>query len=172
MRKEYWLFKSDPDAFGISDLMEKPGQTEPWDGVRNYQARNFLRDAVRVGDCVLFYHSGAAASVVGTAAVVRAGYPDHTAWDPAGRHFDPNSTPEHPVWYMVDIRFETKFPRPVPLSLLKTIPALKQMRLLQRGNRLSIMPVQQHEARIILALAKAQAVRREDAPGAVSPGPA
>lgn len=150
--RNYWLFKSEPSAFSLDDLKNRPGATEHWDGVRNYQARNFLRDEVKAGDLVLFYHSNIAEpAIVGIAEVVRAGYPDWTAFDPESDHFDPRSTPENPTWYMVDLRFVRELPRPVPLSKLKGIPALSGMALLHR-SRLSIQPVRPQEWSEILRL--------------------
>jgi len=139
--QRYWLFKSEPSSFSLQDLKNRPGATEHWDGVRNYQARNYLRDEVRVGDRVLFYHSNIAEpAVVGIAEVVRAGYPDVTALDPQGSHFDPRHTPEKPVWYMVDVRYVRELPRPVTLAELKGIPELSELPLLNR-SRLSVQPV-------------------------------
>lgn len=155
MAKRYWLMKSEPGEFSIDDLKKRPNRTECWDGVRNFQARNFMRDDMRIGDRVLFYHSGRAPSVVGLARIVKPGYPDHTAWDPAGKHFDPGSTPDKPIWYMVDIQLEKAFPRPLPLADLKKIPELKDMILLRKGNRLSVMPVTTREFNTILKMAEA-----------------
>lgn len=153
--RKYWLFKSEPEAFSIDDLARAPGQTTFWDGVRNYQARNMLRDDVQPGDGVLFYHSNAEpTAVVGTAVVVRAGYPDHTAWDRQSAHPDPKSPPENPLWYMVDIRLERVFERPLTLEALRQQPALKGMELLRRGSRLSIQPVRPAEWKAILQLAE------------------
>lgn len=151
MTQRHWLVKSEPTEYAIDDLARQPDQTDHWDGVRNFQARNFMRDQMQVGDGVLFYHSGSKPAVVGTAAVVRAGYPDHTAWDPRSKHFDARSTPQNPVWFMVDIRLATRFKRPVPLAELRRIPELAQMTLLRRGNRLSVMPVSAEEYAIITA---------------------
>ncbi len=151
----YWLMKSDPDEFSIGDLMKRPRQTECWDGVRNYQARNFMRDDMQKNDRVLFYHSGRNPAVVGTARIVRESYPDHTAWDPRSRHYDPKSTPQKPIWFMVDLRFEKQFGQPLPLGKLRDIPELENMILLRRGNRLSVMPVTAREFDIILGLADA-----------------
>ena len=151
MTQRHWLVKSEPTEYAIDDLARQPDQTDHWDGVRNFQARNFIRDQMQVGDGVLFYHSGSKPAVVGTAAVVRAGYPDHTAWDPRSKHFDARSTPQNPVWFMVDIRLATRFKRPVPLAELRRIPELAQMTLLRRGNRLSVMPVSAEEYAIIVA---------------------
>lgn len=120
----------------------------------NYQARNFMRDEMRVKDRVLFYHSGKNPAVVGTARIVKAGYPDLTARNSGSKHFDPKSTPEEPIWFMVDIRFEKKFSRSIPLAELRKISGLKNMILLRKGNRLSVMPVTPQEFNTILSLAK------------------
>jgi len=144
--------KSEPNDFSIMDLINSPNQTVHWDGVRNYQARNFMRDKMRIKDFVLFYHSVVKPSVVGTARVVKAGYPDFTAWDPKSRHFDPKSTPENPTWYMVDIRFESQFAEPIPLARLRRVSGLKNMLLLRKGMRLSIQPVNKKEFDIIVAM--------------------
>ncbi|HBG06880.1 MAG TPA: EVE domain-containing protein [Geobacter sp.] len=148
----YWLFKSEPSSFSLDDLKSRPGATEHWDGVRNFQARNFLRDEVKLGDLVLFYHSNIAEpAIVGIAEVVKAGYPDFTAFDPQSAHFDPRSSPEQPTWYMVDVRFLRELPRPVTLSELKGIPVLAGMALLNR-SRLSIQPVRAEEWSEIMRL--------------------
>src|SRR5512138_3239703 len=148
----FWLFKTEPGCFSYSDLLNRPARTEHWDGVRNFQARNFLRDQVQVGDGVLFYHSNIPEpAVIGTARVVRAGYPDWTAWDPAGGHFYPKSGPDRPIWYMVDVQAEQVFIKPVPLSLIKSHPGLGGMVLLTR-SRLSIQPVTGDEWRMICQL--------------------
>jgi predicted RNA-binding protein with PUA-like domain len=155
MARRYWLFKTEPSAFSLDDLKAAPGAVAPWDGVRNYQARNLLRDEVRVGDGVLFYHSSTdPVGVVGLAEVVRAGYPDPTAWDPGSAHPDPRSTPESPRWYMVDVRYVRHFPRTVTLAELKRAPALKSMKVVQRGMRLSIQPVTAREWAAVLKLAE------------------
>lgn len=152
----YWLFKSEPESFSIDDLAAAPKQTTFWDGVRNYQARNFLRDQIKQGDQVLFYHSAAdPPAVVGTAVVVREGYPDHTAWQKTSHHFDPKSTKEKPLWYMVDIKLDAIFPAPLPLDFLREQKALAKMELLRRGSRLSIQPVTKGEFDAILKLAQA-----------------
>jgi predicted RNA-binding protein with PUA-like domain len=151
--KNHWLFKSEPNCFSIDDLKSRPEMTEHWDGVRNFQARGFLRDQVKVGDLVLFYHSNIPEpAIVGIAEVVKAGYPDWTAFDPDSDHFDPRSTPEKPVWYMVDVRFVRKLPRQVTLAELRGIPSLSSMALLNR-SRLSIQPVREEEWREIMRLA-------------------
>ena len=148
----YWLFKTEPTCFSLDDLKNRPDMTEHWDGVRNYQARNFLRDAVKVGDRVLIYHSNIPEpAVVGIAEVVRGGYPDSTARDPASEHFDPKSSVENPVWYMVDVRYVEAFRRQVTLEQIKGNPLLVDMPLVKRG-RLSIQPVTPEQWRIILAM--------------------
>ncbi len=149
----YWLFKTEPSAFSLDDLKNRPDMTEHWDGVRNYQARNFLRDAVKTGDLVLIYHSNIPEpAVVGIAQVVRAGYPDFTALDPGSDHFDPKSSSENPIWYMVDVRYVETLKRPVTLEQIKGNPLLADMPLVRR-SRLSIQPVTPEEWRIILAMA-------------------
>lgn len=154
MTVNYWLMKSEPNEFSIMDLKNSPGETAHWDGVRNYQARNFMRDKMRIGDRVLFYHSVVKPSVVGTARVVKTGYPDFTAWNPKSKYFDPRSTPENPIWYMVDIRLEMVFVEPISLSKLRTVPELEKMMLLRKGMRLSIQPVTADEFDIIVSLGK------------------
>jgi predicted RNA-binding protein with PUA-like domain len=147
-----WLFKSEPASFSFTDLENRPNRTEPWDGVRNYQARNYLRDEIQVGDRVLFYHSNVPEpAIVGIAEVVKSGYPDWTARDPASAHFDSRCTADEPVWYMVDVRFVKPLPRPVTLAEMKTRPELAGMVLLKR-SRLSIQPVREEEWRYILRL--------------------
>jgi predicted RNA-binding protein with PUA-like domain len=155
--KRLWLFKSDPESFSISDLVKAPKKTTPWDGVRNYQARNFLRDEVQVGDEVLFYHSSAdeETGVVGTAVVTRAAYPDFTAVDPAHDHYDPDSDPSDPTWYLVDVRHQSTFRRCVTREMLAAHPLLRNMSVLRRGNRLSIMPVSKAEWDAVVKLGKA-----------------
>ncbi len=149
----YWLFKSEPSSFSLDDLRSRPDATEHWDGVRNFQARNFLRDQIKVGDQVFFYHSNIAEpAVVGLAEVVREGYPDFTAFDPASKYFDPRSNPEKPTWFMVDVRFVRALPRPVTLAELKTVPELSEMALLNR-SRLSVQPVRKEEWDRIMKLA-------------------
>lgn len=140
MGKKYWLFKSEPNAYSFNDLIKD--RVAEWDGVRNYQARNMLRDDIKVGDGVLFYHSNTQPiGVVGTALVVKSGYPDHTAWDAQSDHPDPKSMPEHPVWYMVDIVPDQQFLNPVTRESMMNNPNLRDMMVLKRGTRLSIQPV-------------------------------
>ncbi len=149
----HWLMKSEPESFGIEDLMRRPRQTEPWDGVRNYQARNWLRDTMRVGDRAFFYHSNCAEpGIVGLMTIVRAGYPDDTALDPDNHHHDPKHSTDKPRWYRVDVRFERRLKRVITLAELKERPELKGFPLVQRGNRLSVLPVSDAEWMAILAL--------------------
>ena len=149
----YWLMKSEPDVFGIEHLRTAPDKTEHWDGVRNYQARNMMRDDMKKGDQVFFYHSNCKEpGIVGIAKIVREGYPDHTALNPEGKYYDPKSDPDNPRWYMVDVKFVRKLKRTITLQELKEITALKDMPLVRRGNRLSIMPVTEKEWKTILAL--------------------
>lgn len=136
----YWLFKSEPDCFSLSDLEAAPEQRSSWDGVRNYQARNFMR-SMKLGELGLFYHSGKDPEVAGIVEIVREAYPDHTAWDPASDHPDPASTPENPRWEMVDVRLVRRFAPPVPRSLLRQEPELAGMELMKKGSRLSVQPV-------------------------------
>ncbi len=151
---QYWLMKSEPDVFGIDDLMARPKQTEPWDGVRNYQARNMMRDQMQVGDQVFFYHSNCAEpGIVGIMQVAKAGYPDVTAQDPDSKYHDPKATADNPRWYRVDVKFVRKFPRTITLNELKQHAQLDGMAVLARGNRLSITPVSKAQWDFILALA-------------------
>ena len=151
---KYWLLKSEPDVFSLEDLKNCPNQTEPWDGIRNYQARNLMRDEMKVGDQAFFYHSRQAEpAIVGTVRVVREAYPDHTSWDPSSKYFDEKSSPENPRWLMVDVQFKSEFSRPVTLKELRSLPELKEMFLLRKGMRLSVQPVTEEEFQLILAIA-------------------
>jgi predicted RNA-binding protein with PUA-like domain len=151
MAEQYWLFKSEPNAYSFDDLVRD--RVAEWDGVRNFQVRNWLKDDIKAGDRVLFYHSTTPpVGVVGTARVVRDGYPDHTAWDPASEHPDPRSTPDKPIWYMVDIEPERKFDEIVTLDEMRTVPELRDMMTLKRGNRFSITPVTKEEFDTIVRL--------------------
>lgn len=142
MATKYWLVKSEPAAFSIDDLIKSKNKTTHWDGVRNYQARNFMRDEMKKGDKVLFYHSNAKpTAVAGICEVVKESYPDFTAFDPENIHFDPKSLEDKPTWYMVDIKLIEKLKHPVTLSEIKGNKKLQNMKLVQRGNRLSVMPV-------------------------------
>ena len=151
--RRYWLFKSEPTAYSFADLLAEPDQTAEWDGVRNYQVRNFMRDDMKVGDGVLFYHSSAKPlAVVGTATIVREAYPDNTAWDPAEKHYDPKCSPGNPTWLMVDIKAEKEFSRQVILDEIKQNPNLQDMLLVRRGMRLSIQPVTEDQWNEVIAL--------------------
>jgi predicted RNA-binding protein with PUA-like domain len=149
----YWLMKSEPDNFSIDDLEQRPLQTEPWNGVRNYQARNMMRDAMQPGDLIFFYHSNCAEpGIVGIMEVAKTGYPDDTALDPDSPYFDPKSSAINPRWFMVDVRFVRRFSRTISLKELKTKSALTDFTLLRPGNRLSIMPVEKAQWDFILTL--------------------
>lgn len=151
----FWLLKSEPESFSFADLMKAPKRTTHWDGVRNYQARNTLRDLVRVGDRAFFYHSSTDPSgIVGTCEVVRAGYADHTAFDAKHHHFDAKSRPDAPTWYMVDVRAIAPTPRTVTLAELKGVKGLEKMVLLQKGSRLSVQPVSPREWELICGIAE------------------
>ncbi|GFO56761.1 EVE domain-containing protein [Geomonas sp. Red276] len=150
--RNYWLFKTEPSAFSLEDLKGRPDATEHWDGVRNFQARNFMRHEMKVGDLGFFYHSNIAEpAIVGIVEVVKEGYPDFTAFDPQSKYFDPKSNPEKPLWFMVDVRFVRELARPVTLAELKGVAELNGMVLLSRG-RLSVQPVREEEWKIILGL--------------------
>jgi len=155
LAKKYWLFKSEPTDFSIDDLQNSPGKKTYWDGIRNYQARNFIRDDMRKGDGVLFYHSNAEPlAVVGYCEIVKEAYPDHTQFDPDNKHFDPTALQKEPRWYMVDIRLSEIFKHLVILKEIKENPKLKDFRLIQRGNRLSVFPVNKKEWDEILKMGK------------------
>ncbi|MFP4155755.1 MAG: EVE domain-containing protein [Halothiobacillaceae bacterium] len=147
----HWLMKSEPDVFGIDDL--KRVGVEPWDGVRNYQARNMMRDQMQVGDQAFFYHSNTKVpGIVGIMEVVRAGYPDDTAWDPEAKYHDPKSTPDNPRWFRVDVKYVRHTARVITLNEMREDPALADMPLVRKGNRLSIMPVTEAQWRHVLSL--------------------
>jgi predicted RNA-binding protein with PUA-like domain len=151
----YWLMKSEPDAFSIDDLKNAPGRKTHWDGVRNYQARNYMRDDMNKGDLVFFYHSNCEVpGIVGIAEITsKAAYPDHTAFDPNDHHFDPKSDPQNPAWLMVDIRYKRKTRRVISLAELKQHDdRLQGFALIRRGNRLSVMPVEKEHWNFILGL--------------------
>jgi predicted RNA-binding protein with PUA-like domain len=152
-RPERWLVKSEPESFSFDDLLRAPRRTTGWDGVRNYQARNFLRDGLRKGDQVLFYHSNAKPpAVVGLCEVTREAYPDPSQFDPASAYFDPASKADDPRWLMVDLRAIQAFVEPVGLSALRANPHLAGLPLLQRGQRLSVMPIAGAHFREILRM--------------------
>ena len=156
MAEQFWLMKCEPDVYAIDDL-ERDGQTS-WEGVRNYQARNLMRDQMRVGDKVLFYASNAAPSgITGVAEVVRAAYPDHTAWTPGHAYHDEAGSAEAPVWVMVDIGFVERFPATVALETLKHTPGLEDMVVTRKGSRLSVQPVTRGEFDIVVALGRGRA---------------
>jgi predicted RNA-binding protein with PUA-like domain len=149
----YWLLKSEPEAYSFEDLLDEPDQTTGWDGVRNYQARNFLRDSIKIGDGVLFYHSNAdPPCIAGIAEVVRAGHPDPTAFDPNSKYHDPKRDPASPTWYQVSIKAVKAIDPPLGLPRLKEIPELAGMELLRKGSRLSVQPVTEREWKVIMAL--------------------
>ena len=151
--KRYWLFKSEPSAYSFTDLMNDPDGWAEWDGVRNYQARNLMRDDMKVGDSILFYHSNAKPmAVVGIASVVKEGYDDFHGLDPNDEHYDPKATPENPIWSMVDIKGERPLARPVTLDEIKKNPKLQDMLLIRKGMRLSIQPITKEEFDEVVSL--------------------
>jgi predicted RNA-binding protein with PUA-like domain len=153
-KPQYWLFKTEPNSYSIDDLASEKAQTTFWDGVRNYQARNMLRDDVQLGDGVLFYHSNAKPpAIVGAAKVVKAGYADHTQFDPKAKHYDENADPDEPTWYMVDIKFVQKFPDAIDRDQLAADKTAKNMGVLAKGSRLSILPVTEAEWKAVHKLA-------------------
>jgi len=155
LAKKYWLFKSEPDCYSIDHLAALPSKTDHWDGVRNYQARNMLRDDIKKGDEVFFYYSNSKPTgIAGVCTVVKNGYPDYTALDPNEQHFDPKATKDNPIWYMVDIKFKRKFKKLLTLQEIKSTDGLDKMVLTQRGSRLSIQPVTEQEWEIIMKIAK------------------
>jgi predicted RNA-binding protein with PUA-like domain len=157
---QYWLIKSEPDVFSIHDLAKAKKKTTHWEGVRNYQARNFLRE-MKKGDLALFYHSNAEPSAVaGVVEVVREAYPDASAWDPRSEYHDPKASAENPVWSMVDVKLIEIFPREVPLDELRGVKSLAGMELLRRGSRLSVHPVTPAEFRTIQSLASKRPAAR------------
>ncbi len=155
MATKYWLMKSEPEVFSIDDLAKSKNQTTYWDGVRNYQARNFLRDEIKIGDKVIFYHSNSEPPcAAGICEVVKNGYPDFTAFDPANPHYDPKSKKDLPIWFMVDIKLIKKFSRFVSIDEMRENKKLQTMKLLQRGNRLSVIPLTKQEYDEIIRLGK------------------
>ncbi len=153
MAKQYWLMKSEPETFSIDDLKNRPNQTEHWDGVRNYQARNMIRDQMKLNDLIFFYHSNCAIpGIVGIAQVVKTSYPDHTAFDPNSKYYDPKSHPDNPRWFMIDVKFKQKFKDVISLHDLKNNKILINMALVRKGNRLSVMPVTEQEWKSILEM--------------------
>lgn len=152
---QYWLMKSEPSVFSIDDLKARPRQTEHWDGVRNYQVRNMIRDDMRIGDRAFFYHSSCdVPGIVGIVELVSNGYPDKTSWDSTHKGYDAASTVAAPRWYMVDVRFVEKFARTITLNELREQVSLAEMPILRKGNRLSIIPVTPAQWQTIVQLAK------------------
>ena len=150
MSMNYWLMKSEPDVFSFADLQKRPKQTEPWNGVRNYQARNFMRDEMKEGDLILFYHSSCdIPGVAGIAEVASKPYPDSTQFEKKSEYYDPKATEEKPRWFLIDVKFHQKLKQHVSLAELKSEKELEGMRLLSPGNRLSILPVTKREFEII-----------------------
>ncbi len=151
----YWLMKSEPDVFGIEHLKKLPKKTDHWDGVRNYQARNMMRDDMKKGDLIFFYHSNCAEpGIVGIMKVVRESYPDHTAFNPEEKYYDPKSDPDKPRWYMVDVQYKRMIKRLISLRELKGYQELEGCPLVRKGNRLSIMPLNKNQWDFILQLEK------------------
>ena len=149
----FWLMKTEPTTYSIDDL-QREGKT-PWEGVRNYQARNFMRDKMRIGDKVLFYHSNATPpGIIGLAEVCSEAYPDHFALNPDSKYFDPKASEDNPIWIMVDVTFVQKFKSIISLETLKSYPECADMKVVQKGSRLSIQPVQQKEYNFILSIAE------------------
>ncbi len=150
----YWLFKSEPSTFSIDDLYAMPKRTDHWDGVRNYQARNFMRDEMQKSELGFFYHSNCKVpGIVGIVEITKTAFPDHTAFDSESDYYDPKSHPDTPRWFMVNVTFKEKFNDVIPLTTLKTFPELNAMPLLQKGNRLSVMPVDRKAWQFICKLA-------------------
>lgn len=152
---KYWLMKSEPDECSIDDVLKAPKQITPWSGVRNYQARNYMRDEMKPGDGVLFYHSSAEPpGIAGIAEIATAGYGDHTALDPKDDHYDPKSTVDEPIWMMVDVKYVKTFKDIISTTELKSTQGLEDMFVLRRGQRLSVMPVTEAEWKIVTKLRK------------------
>lgn len=150
---KYWLLKSEPTCFSIDDLANAAGKTTPWDGVRNYQARNFMRDDMQIGDQAFFYHSNCKIpGIVGTVNISKASYPDFTAQDPNSDHYDPKSSPDKPIWYMVEVKFNKKFNSVISLKELKSNPQLSELPLVRKGNRLSVLPVTTQQWQTIIKM--------------------
>ena len=151
----YWLFKSEPDTFSIDDLKARGAKGEPWDGVRNYQARNMLRDEVKKGDLVFFYHSNCdVPGIVGVAQIIKEAFPDPSQFNPDSKYFDPKASQDNPRWFCPQVKFHSKFKSTISLEQLKQIPALSDMALVRKGNRLSIMPVSAEQWEFISGLTK------------------
>lgn len=152
--RRFWLLKSEPNSYSIDDLAAEPRQTTCWDGIRNYQARNFIRDDFQIGDRAFFYHSSAKPlAIVGTVEVVSAAYPDPTAFDPADHHYDPKSHPDDPTWFAVDVKLLQRFSEPLTRDVLRDCEDLREMMLFQQGSRLSVQPVTPQEWKAVHRLA-------------------
>ncbi|MCC9607427.1 EVE domain-containing protein [Blastopirellula sp. JC732] len=159
--KRYWLLKTESESYSIDDLANEKKQTTFWSGVRNYQARNFMRDDMKVGDEAFFYHSNASPpAIVGTATIVKEGYPDHTSWDKKDHHYDEKSTPDAPRWFMVDVQLTEMFEEPLGRDQLTGVAALADMELMRKGSRLSVQPVTKNEWDAVLKLAKRSKKRK------------
>jgi predicted RNA-binding protein with PUA-like domain len=153
--RRYWLVKSEPDVYSIDDLATD--ERTCWSGVRNFRARNFMRDDMKVGDLVLFYHSNAEPpGVAGLARICREAYPDYTAWDHKSEYFDDKASPDHPIWMMVDLEYVQKFPKFVSLEALKAARSLEGMLVVQRGQRLSVQPVEPEHFRVVCTMGGAK----------------
>lgn len=152
---KYWLMKTEPSTFSLNDLKNRPQQKEPWDGIRNYQARNMMRDQMEIGDLAFVYHSNCKPpGIVGIVKIIKKAYPDHTAFNPSEKYYDPKSDPDNPRWVMVDVQLYKEFRQLISLEELKQEPLLKDMLILRKGNRLSITPVSKKEWEIILKKSK------------------
>ena len=159
----YWLFKSEPESYSFADLQAEPDGSTGWDGVRNYQARNLLRDTIKLGDRLFFYHSNAdPPAIVGIAKVVKAGHPEPSALDPSHHYFDEKSDPANPTWYQVLIQAVSEVKPPITLAELRAIPELAGMELLRKGSRLSVQPVTAGEWKVITGLAKSSSRKKRD----------
>lgn len=155
MAKKYWLFKTEPNTYSIDDLENEKDQITQWEGIRNYQVRNFIRDDMKIGDKVLFYHSNAKpTAVVAECEIVKEAYPDFFAFDPESKYFDAKSKQDEPRWFMVDVKLSKKFKTQVSLEEMKANPKLSEMRLVQRGNRLSAFPIEKKEYDEIVKMGK------------------
>ncbi len=149
----YWLFKTEPDVYSIDDLKKEKMRITSWEGVRNYQARNFMRDDMKRGDLGFFYHSNCSQpGIVGVVEVVKNGYPDHTSWNSKSKYFDPKSTQENPRWFMVDVKYLRVFEKTITLAELKGNPKIKDFALVKKGSRLSVMPVPSEVWELILKM--------------------
>lgn len=153
MAKKYWLMKSEPESFSIDDLKNMPKQTSSWDGVRNYQARNMMRDEMQLKDLAFFYHSNCKEpGIIGIVEIVKTAHPDHTALDHDSKYYDPKASQDNPRWFMVDVKFKKKFQEILSLTDIKNNKNLRNMPLVKTGNRLSIMPVTEQEWQSILGM--------------------